>query len=158
MAYEVELKEIEPQQTASIRDKVARKEIEMHLAELIPRVEDYLDDQGIVSTGRPFARYHNFGPVERVNVDLQVGLPVATDIEGGDEVLPDTLPGCQAAVTRYQGAYDGVSVAYEALREWIDANNYEAGGTPWEIYLNDFASVADEVDWDIQLVWPVKES
>ena len=162
MSYKVELKDIGNQQTAVIRDKVARKEIDEHLAQLIPRVQEHLEQNGVQAAGRPFARYHNFGPVERVNVDLEVGIPVATAVEGssldrGDaEVVPGELPGCQSAVIRYRGPYQEIGAAYDALQEWIQTHPYESDGTPWESYHSDLTGESVGEQWEVTVHWPVK--
>lgn len=150
---EIELREIEPQPTVSIRDQVARKEIEETLLQLIPQIQEYVDAEGLPAAGPPFARLHNYGEVKRVNVDLEVGLPLneAVEVEGEEQIMASKLPGCQAAVIRYSGPYDEIDEAYEALQEWVKANDYESAGTPWESYGNKLGAEA----WNVEVVWPV---
>ncbi|MDX1663333.1 MAG: GyrI-like domain-containing protein [Candidatus Promineifilaceae bacterium] len=162
MTAKVELQEKGHQHTVVIRDKVARKEIDTHLAQLIPLVQEHLEKKGVTPAGRPFARYHNFGPVERINVDLEVGFPVATPVEGESsqegevEVVPSELPGCQAAVVHYRGPYTEIGAAYDVLQEWIQAQDYESDGTPWESYHSDLTGEDVNDVWEVAVYWPVK--
>lgn len=160
MTLEVELREIEAQPTICVRDKVARKEIERRLAVLLPRVQEHVQDNDLILAGRPYARYHNFGPVRRINVDLEVGLPLeaATDIEGQGPVLAGRLPGGPAVVARYEGPYAGIDEAYNALQAWIEERGYEAAAVPWESYLDDLSEAAAAGVWRIDLLWPVTEA
>ena len=150
---EIELRDIEPQPVVSIRDKVARKAIAKTVRRHIPQIQAYLDKEGLAAAGPPFARLHNYGEVERVNVDLEVGLPLDREVqvEGETQVMSARLPGCQAAVIRHNGPYDEIGAAYEALQEWVQDSDYEAGGAPWESYRNDVESD----HWEVEVVWPL---
>jgi len=54
------------------------------------------------------------------------------NIEGGD-----------AIVVHYQGAYDQIAIAYTAITNWLAKNNKKAVEAPFEVYLNDPATVKD---------------
>ncbi|MDX1689006.1 MAG: GyrI-like domain-containing protein [Candidatus Promineifilaceae bacterium] len=160
MTLEIEVREeIEARPTICVRDKVARKEIERRLTALIPRLHDSLQANDLTAAGRPYARYHNFGPVERVNVDLEVGLPLTSHatIEGEGTILAGRLPGGSAVVAHYEGPYAGIDKAYDALQAWIEERGYEAAAAPWESYLDDLQEAASEGVWRVDLVWPIKE-
>ena len=150
---QIELRDIQPRPAVSIRDKVARKEIIKTVRQLIPEVQAYLDAEGLTAAGPPFARLHNYGQVKRVNVDLEVGIPLGgkVDVEGEDQIMSSELPGCQAAVIRYSGPYDEIGEAYEALQEWVQGSEYEAAGAPWE----SFHSEIQAEDWEVEVVWPL---
>ena len=160
MTLEIEIREIEARPTICVRDRVARKEIERRLAALIPRVHNYLQANDLSPAGQPYARYHNFGPVSRVNVDLEVGLPLPADadVEGQEPVLSGRLPAGQAVVARYEGPYAGIDEAYDTLQAWIEERGHEAAAAPWETYLDDLQEAAAEGVWRVDLVWPITES
>ena len=164
MSLEIEVRELETRPTICVRDKVARKEIERHLAVLISRLDDHLQANDLTADGPPYARYHNFGAVRRINVDLEVGLPlksgatVAED-EHGDAsegaVLAGRLPAGPAVVARYEGPYAGINEAYDALQSWIEERGHEATAAPWETYLDDLQEAAAAGVWRVEIVWPV---
>jgi len=150
---EIELRDIEPQPAVSIRDKVARKDIEKTLLQFIPRIQNYVDSAGLTAAGPPFARLHNYGQVKRVNVDLEVGVPLTRPVEvkGEEKIVSSKLPGCQAAVIHYSGSYDELGEAYEALQEWVQESERESAGAPWESYRNGIETET----WDVEVVWPL---
>lgn len=160
MTLEIDVRNIEARPTICVRDKVARKEIERRLAVLLPRVQECLEANDLSPSGRPYTRYHNFGAVRRINVDLEVGLPLAagSDFEGQGDVLAGRLPGGQAVVASYEGPYTGVGEAYDALQAWIEERGYEAAAAPWETYLDDLPEAAASGVWRIDLVWPITEA
>lgn len=160
MTLEIEVREIEARPTICVRDKVARKEIERRLAALIPRVYHYLQVNDLAPAGRPYARYHNFGPLKRINVDLEVGLlfePGAA-VEVQEPAVAGRLPAGQAVVARYEGPYAGIDEAYNALKVWIEERGYEAAAAPWETYLDDLQEAAAAGRWRVDLVWPIAKS
>lgn len=158
MDFDIELKELQRQETVSIRDKVARSRLDEVLATMLPRLKDYLEQQKMQPAGQPFVRYYSSRTVERVNVDVEVGVPLSQALEGGDgNIVPGYLPGGQALVTRYEGPYAGVAQAYEALEAWIEDNDaYEAAGAPWEMYLV-APEAADEEALQLEVVYPLQE-
>lgn len=151
---EIELRDIEPQPAVSVRDKVARKDIEKTLFQFIHRIQNYLDSAGLTAAGPPFARLHNYGEVKRVNVDLEVGIPLnrPVEVKGEEQMVSSKLPGCQAAVIHYGGPYDEIGEAYEALQEWVQKSEYESAGAPWESYHSEIGAES----WDVELVWPLE--
>ena len=160
MSLEIEVREIETRPTICARDKVARKEIERHLAVLVPRLDDHLQANNLSAAGPPYARYHNFGPVRRINVDLEVGLPLTSDaaIEGEETILAGRLPGGPAVVARYEGPYKEIGEAYDALQTWIEERGHEAAADPWETYLDDLQEAAASGVWRVELIWPITEA
>ncbi|MFW6184327.1 MAG: GyrI-like domain-containing protein, partial [Chloroflexota bacterium] len=120
MDFDVELREMQQRDTISIREKVARSGLDEALTTMLPRLTSYLQEQNVQAAGEPFVRYHSSRTVERVDVDIEVGVPVSVALDGGDgSMVPGHLPGGQALVTRYEGPYEGVSEAYDALEAWI---------------------------------------
>lgn len=157
MSLEIEVRELDPRPTICVRDKVARQEIERRLATFIPRLHDHLQANDLAPAGQPYARYHNFGPVKRVNVDLEVGLPLseAATVEGNGQIAAGRLPGGPAVVARYEGPYTGIDEAYDALQAWIEERGHEAAAAPWESYRDDLPQAAAAGHWRVDLVWPI---
>jgi effector-binding domain-containing protein len=155
MNYEIEVRQLDSQPTVSIREQVARDQIEELLAERVTEIEAFIAGRRGQSSGNPFARLHNYGEVERVDVDLEVGVPVVEAVDCSAETAfnADSLPGGPAAVLRYGGPYEQISEAYEQLRDWVRESEYEAQGAPWEFYVGDLESD----DWEVEIVWPLME-
>lgn len=53
------------------------------------------------------------------------------------------IEGGNAIVVHYQGPYDQVGRAYAAITKWLKENNKQPFQQPFEVYLNDPATVKD---------------
>ena len=153
MVYEIAVKEIAPQPMVAIRVTVPRDQLGDLMDEVVPEVWHYLDAQGIPPAGPPFARYHRYDPDE---VDIEIGLPVATSIAGQGRIQPGALPGGQVAATWHQGQYETLPAAYEALDAWLAQQEWTEAGAPWEVYWTDPRAVADPNEWRTEVLWPVR--
>jgi effector-binding domain-containing protein len=131
MDYEIEVIELEPQDTAVFRGHVAHSGIGDFLGLAFRQVMGALGVAPVA--GPPFARYD----MTDDGFDVEGGFPVAAPFPGSGQVEGSTLPGGPAAKTMHVGSYMGLGAAYSALEEWLGANGYEATGSPWETYLDD---------------------
>lgn len=155
MNHEIEVRHLEEQPTVSIREQVARDMIGPMLAERVTEIEAFIAGRRGQSTGNPFARLHNYGEVERDDVDLEVGVPTMETVDCPAETAFDAgmLPGGPAAILRYRGPYEQIGDAYEQLQAWVRASEHEAQGAPWEFFIGDLESD----DWEVEIVWPLME-
>ena len=80
--------------------------------------------------GSPMSIYYSDEFNEKEN-DTEVAVEVAECNEH-----TKVLKGCLCAVTKYNGAYSGLSNAYGRILEWIDKSNYKIGGHPFEKYIS----------------------
>ena len=101
----------------------------------------WIAETGGSIAGPPYGRYHEFGPDK---VDVEIGFPVAAapdlpplgDVPAG-EVGRSELPGGPVAKAVHRGPYDGLSVTYDALHEWIHGQpGFDDGPGPWESYVD----------------------
>ena len=60
-------------------------------------------------------------------------------------------PGGEVLVARIWGPYDQVGHAYNAIQKWMIENNRNSKGAPFEVYINDPATVKDtsEIQTDV---------
>lgn len=153
MAYEIEVKDMAPQATATIRTTIAMNEIGDTLGVILPEVWAYLEGQGIQPAGPPFARYHSYGPDA---IDLEAGMAVAEPVAGTDRIQAGTLPGGQIATTWHIGHYDTLSQAYQALEAWIQEQQWTPADAPWEVYWSDPGDMSHPEDLRTEVLWPVR--
>src|SRR5690606_25589820 len=118
MNDEIEVRQLTEQPTVSIREQVARDMIHAMLAERITEIEAFIAGRRGQSTGVPFARLHNYGEVQRDDLDLEVGVPTTEAVDCPADTAFDAsrLPGGPAAVLRYRGPYEEIGAAYERLQ------------------------------------------
>ena len=97
-------------------------------------------NQNGLTPGRVMAFYYTYQPPFKMDIAVEV-----------DRVPPQTtgriklnrIYGGNAIVARYQGPYEKVELAYTAIMNWLKEHNQEAKGRPFEVYLNDPATVKD---------------
>jgi effector-binding domain-containing protein len=160
---DTEIVEREPTPTAAVRIQQPMDQLDLAAAfdRYLPLVMARVQDAGSQPAGPPYGRYHRFGPDV---VDVEVGFPLATvppdlsPLAGGSpgEVGLSELPGGPVARTIHRGPYDGLGQTYDALHEWIHAQEgYDDGPGPWESYVDDPGTVADPAELRTEIVWPL---
>jgi AraC family transcriptional regulator len=152
MTYSIAKKQLSPQPMLVVRRRIKRDEIAKVLGGMFGQVYMYAQRSGAAISGRPFARYPEWGPGM---LTLEAGLPVAAAHPGEGDVKSDMLPGGFAAVTTHMGPYDQLTSAHAAVQQWIEAEGLTAQGAPWESYTNDPAEHPDPKDWKTEVFWPL---
>jgi len=153
MAYSIIKKELEPQPVLIVRRRVKRSEIAATIAEVLPHILIYAQQNGIALAGLPFTRYVEMGPGL---VTMEPGMHVtSTGAASQGDIIADTLPGGPAATSVHAGPYDKLTDAYAAIEQWMEAEGLIAAGAPWECYLNDPSDYPDPKDWKTEVFWPV---
>src|SRR5690349_4586825 len=110
----------------------------------------WLGRHGIAPAGPPFIRYHVID-MER-QLDIELGVPVATAVDGDDSVSSGVLPAGQYAALIYTGVDNGIAANWELLKwgaaqglawdQWA-APTGDGWGGRYESFLTD---PADEPD------------
>ena len=100
-------------------------------------------------------------------LEVEVAAPVATAMDGDDQVLAGVLPSGRYATLRYTGHPDGLVGATASLLEWaarhgltFDARPAEGGerwGARLEIYETDPAVEPDISKWTTQLAFRLSD-
>lgn len=152
MSYSVTKKELSQQPVLAMERRIQRTEIAKTLGEIYGRTHFFAQQNGIALAGPPFARYLEWGPGM---ITLQAGMPVAAAVPGDDEIKGDILPGGPAAFTVHSGHYDKLPDAYAAIQQWMDAQELQPGGAPWESYVTDPGDYPDPKDWRTEVYWPL---
>jgi len=89
-------------------------------------------------------------------MDIEVGWPTPAPFTSDNEVQAGTLPGGSLAVASYEGPYDGVGPAYEAIQAWCAEHGHEIAGPPWESYVTDPNEEPDPAKWRTDIHFPVR--
>ena len=152
MSYVIEVVTLEAQPALSVRFRARPEDLGRKFLELLPQVLDVTESQHGEMAGAPFARYLDVAGPE---LEVEVGLPLTTTLEGNGQVLSKPLPGGPAVMTWHIGHYEELGKAHAALAEWVSTNQREVAGGPWEIYFSDPSDDDDPKGWRTQVVLPL---
>jgi effector-binding domain-containing protein len=161
MLSEAQVIERPAQPYVAIKAQVTMETIGKALPELHPRVFAWLGERGIAPAGPPFWKY-NVIDMDR-GLEVEVGAPVATVVDGDGQVLAGVLAPGRYATLRYTGHPDGLFGATASLLKWAEEQNltWDVTQTPagerWaarlEIYETDPATEPDMTRWTTQLAF-----
>jgi effector-binding domain-containing protein/DNA-binding transcriptional MerR regulator len=154
-AYEIHLRETVPQLAAAIRGRAAWAELGPFVEASLMDVFRVAGDQGVRFAGPAYAIYHHADSSE-AEVELEVGMPVAEQVEAAGRVVAITVPGGLVAATVHRGRYEDIGPAYRALAEWIADHGHETAGPPREMYLVGPDQVQDPGALRTEIAWPVR--
>ena len=141
MNYQCEIKEQSVQPVLSIRARTPVDSLPALIADSYDKIATYLAELGAEPAGAPFAAYYN---MDMQDLDVEVGFPVAQAQAGKGEIQAGQVPGGKLAFTIHQGSYRDIAPAYEALKQFIEAQGHQPTGVAYEFYLNDPDDTAPE--------------
>ncbi|NOK58493.1 MAG: hypothetical protein GFH27_549279n299 [Chloroflexi bacterium AL-W] len=151
--YDVITKHIEEIAIASIREHIPDY---THVGHLFNALFDYLGEQHIVTSGPPFVRYHD-GEYREEDPDVEAGIALEGAGEDTERILFSRLSAMTVATTIHTGHYDTLFLAYGALLEWIEANNYEMHIPNREMYLRGPARNRNPQDYVTEVQIPIRK-
>jgi RNA polymerase sigma factor (sigma-70 family) len=162
MSFQVTTKQAQAQKVISITRRVFIGDLQAHLDGSIKQLVGYAQAHGLAAAGLPFSIYH--GAVrEDSDGAVEVCLPIAGDFQASDDIQVRELPAGQLAcvvASLRQSIFPGVLKAYEAVEEWIAANQHHVADPPREIYLNFntsiFSPTASLDEPCVEIAWPYR--
>jgi effector-binding domain-containing protein len=110
----------------AIRARVTMQEIGEVLPGLCPLTYNWLSSHGAQPAGPPFFKY-NVIDMDR-QLEVEVGVPVATAMTGGEPVRADVLPAGRYATLLYTGHPAGLIDATRTLLDWAAQQ-----GLSWDV-------------------------
>jgi effector-binding domain-containing protein len=147
---DMKIVELQEQPTAVVREQVAMSALPGFFGRAYAAVSAALEAQSIQPAGPPFALYRGM-PTEMV--DVEAGFPVSTTVAAVNGVRAGILPACRAVQSMHIGTYDTLGTTYEAVKERMSEEGWEASEDMWEYYLSDQST--DPATWRTLVVWPV---
>jgi effector-binding domain-containing protein len=88
------------------------------------------------------------------NLDVEIGFPVSRPLPDWGDIKSGALPAGKFASTMHFGPYDTLSLAYEALTQYVKENGYEPTGVAYEFYFSGPETPPDKIQ--TQIVFPLK--
>ncbi len=149
--YEVVIKQVEPLTVATVRDIMpSYKEVGPLYQELF----ETIGRNGIAPTGPSMGIYYD-DDYKESDVDVAAAVPVAGGSLDSERVVIEELPAITAASVVRRGPWDDFSPAYQALMQWIQANDYRVVGCNREIYLQGPESGVSPEEYIVEIQFPV---
>lgn len=155
MSYEFETKEMETTTYIGVRkNNITSPEISTALAEILPKVFVFLQENNITPLSPPLTLYHCHNE-EKGTFDIQGGFFIADKIEAVGEIECGEIQKGTIVSTKHVGSYSDLGKAHEAVYNWIKEQGQQANQPCWEIYLNDPGEVKPE-ECATEVVYSIK--
>ena len=130
----VNVRTVHPRKLAAVRCEVPPGEVGLAWRPAVGKVWEFIRSQpGLWTDGHNiFLYHHSKQPGAPLLCDF--GVEVTRAFETAGEVYATETPGGEAAVAVHRGAYDRMNEAYDAIDNWMAANQRVSAGHSWEIY------------------------
>jgi effector-binding domain-containing protein len=145
------------QHYVGIRTKVPMSTFKKIIPQFLDELFAWLETRGVEPAGAPFMRYHVINMAG--NMDVELGVPVATVVQGDGRVTPGVIPAGRYATLVYSGV-TGIR-GNKALLDWAAKNNItwdrwndengDAFGARVEYFLTDPAVEPDRKKWKTEV-------
>ncbi len=115
------------------------------------KITEYLQSINVLLGGEPIVCFHN---MDLENLDIEVGFPTATLVNGKDEMTAHTIHSQKVVSAIDLGAYEKQDPTLEEIFAWIKENGHEMQGEIYYQYLND--TDRPENEFLTKMIIPVK--
>ena len=131
MNYTVRVERVSATTIAVVRRRVAPGELSRVVPEACGLVFGTVKAVQVKVMGRQVAVYRSAGAGL---IDIEVGVEVGSEFQGGGEVVGSVTPGGVTATVTHFGPYGRLGDAHAAVRQWCAANERIPAGPHWELY------------------------
>ena len=131
MTYRVQVVEVAPTVIASVRRRIAWREIAANVRPLLDVVWAFLRTGAVDVAGHNVLVYHAISDTE---VEVEAGVQVAGEFASTQDVRCSATPGGRVATTTHVGPYADLKNAYAALIAWCDVQGERRSAHSWELY------------------------
>jgi len=147
----------------AIKSVVSREEIGAAAGKLFGEVFGWLHGHGLAPAGPPFFRYDSVDMVGLDGLDIEFGVPIATEVKGDGRVLADVLPAGRYASLIHRGPYDRLYDANGVLGKWMEEQGLKVEvkssptgdtfGCRLEVYITDPGVERDPEKWETEVAF-----
>lgn len=153
MSNDYRIKEMEAVDLIGIELVTSAESIAAYATAALDRIYDGLNDNSITPAGPSRLVYHEMNS-DSWKIEVCVPVSGAADPPAGLSLR--RFEGGRAATALHVGPYDQLGPAYRELETWIEEQNLEPVGPPFDSYLNDPNEVKDPARFETEIIWPVK--
>ena len=143
-AYDVILRDIEPELVATYREVAADDD---RIQQMFDTVETYVTQfDGVRADKPPFSIYYD-DEYRETDMDIEVAVPLKYAIPESESIRVRQMPRLpNVACVVHVGEYANVYQAYNALLAWIESNDYRMTVPIREVYVR---YGADDLDFEL---------
>jgi hypothetical protein len=139
----------------ALTDTIATAEIGDFLGKAYGIIGQYIGSKRLTMAGLPIAIY-NGDPWQPTWI-VTAGMPVAKapqKLENGLTIITTTEQ--KAVCATHFGSYESSGDTYYKLEDYMKEKGLTVVGSPWEEYVNDPSTVADPLQIETKIYFPVK--
>lgn len=97
------------------------------------KIMDYIKSKNTFAGGAPIVCFHN---MDLEKLDIEIGFPIATKMDGVDNIQCIEIPSQKIVTAIDQGPYELQDPTLEELFAWINSSPYKMIGDIYYQYLN----------------------
>jgi effector-binding domain-containing protein len=155
MAYEIQVREVNPQPILSIRAIVPTLNSIQFFDEACSEMQAYLKQVDVQTVGPAMSLWHS-APGEIPDAsDIETCLPIERPAPSAGRMRYSELPAGLQAFTVHHGPYDDMVNAYDAVWHWIQEHDYKMAGPPRDVVLVGPNDTSDPSKYRTEIVYPV---
>ncbi|MFX4262802.1 GyrI-like domain-containing protein [Pelotomaculum propionicicum] len=133
MDLNIELNEQEAQPVLCIRAKTPFDELPILIGESYRKIAEYMAELGEPPACAPYTAYYN---LDMLDLDVEMGFPVAKPLPGKDDIKPGEVPAGKYVSCMYKGPYGMMEKTYVEIFRWMEEKGLEPAGAYYEYYYN----------------------
>lgn len=133
MSDSIRLEQQPTQPLAIVRRRASRSQFSTVVPAACGTVWNVLRSQQVQGAGRHVAVYYFTGDGSE-QVNLEIGVELATPFAGHGEVIPSATPAGTVVTTTHYGPYQQLHQAHTAIQRWCATHGHQLAGPCWEIY------------------------
>lgn len=146
----IEVKNVESMNALAIRSEVGGEGIADAMDSAIGLLMGYA---GANLVGPPFSIWYEW---EAETMVFDNAVPVMPGIVAKDNMkLIQTYAG-KTIYTKHTGSYESTQYSWEAMGKYLEENQLETNGNPFEVYMTNPETEPDQSKWVTELYWPIK--
>ncbi len=152
MNSEFEIKHINSRPILGVRVVTTMDKVPETIGPLFGEVYGFIRQGDHQPAGMPLTVYH---AIDGNTIDLECGMPLTEPAQGKGRVTAGELAGGKVVMVTHMGPYEKLGQTWSALTNWIEAQQLEPRGSPWEVYQTDPGAEPDQSKWRTDIFFPV---
>lgn len=149
--FQIELTEKKEQPVLFIRTVTDINKLLEVTEEAQNKINKYIKESGGKAIDVPYSRYHKTTQTE---VDLEIGIPVASSLPGKGEIESGIIPAGKYVVAKYSGLLKDMDKTHDGILKWIYEEDLKPTG-PYFGYTYEVDDTNPEIEISTKIIVPV---